>query len=120
MENTCWKFLAKTPGSKPAIAEGAVQERQPEQIVGELFAEELFTAPVAEGRQHVGLQQLFGWNAGTSELFAELREEEESFYKIAFTWRLMARRGRSAGSQALRLRNGEKHRPDLKFTAGAF
>ena len=60
---------------KTTLAELAVQEPKPEQVVAQLLAEEPFAAHTVEGGQDAGLEELFGRDAGAAFPGIEIVEQ---------------------------------------------
>lgn len=62
-----------------APAELAVQKPEPGQVIAHLLAEEPLAAHVVEGGHHMGLEPLFGREAGSAVFFVDVIEEGREF-----------------------------------------
>ncbi len=112
--------LGEDAGVEAAFVELAVEEPEPEQIVAELFAEEALAADGVKCREHAGLEQLLGRNAGTPEFFIEVVKQGREFLQhdiqmaLDRTQRMF---GRHAGVE---VDDRQKVRLGLRFSAHGF
>lgn len=61
------------------LTERPVRELKPEQVIAELFAEELFAEDAVKGGEQAGLEQLSGRDAGAAFFRAEIVEQRRVF-----------------------------------------
>ena len=68
------KVLGKDAVVNTPLAEPAVEEPRPEQVIAELLAEEPLAAHGAEGCEHAGLEQLPGQDGGPAQFLVQSGE----------------------------------------------
>jgi hypothetical protein len=103
-----------------ALAQFAVEEPEPEQIVAELLAEEPFAAHAVKGGEDAGLEQLLGRDAGAAVLLVKGVEEGRELFQNRIHVALDGAQRMVGGHSGVEVEDGEKLGLGLGLTAHAF